>query len=234
MVQEIIDLYTEVVSGTTDTVSEQTDRASGGVVRAFKGKLVEEIAKLIVKQAWLNIGGELGRLGINPIDQRKKHSVQIQGKHKDILPDFVAEDIDKNREHYYYGISVDTHVYIDNTFVVGIECKTFTENAMFKRILVDFQLLRLLFPNLVCCLLQLETQLGGENTLPLSESRVANQSTYTLMSYFPTVPLSIMTLLEGKREVERPIHKPEFFKEMKPEFVGQVIDQFSDLLTPFK
>lgn len=104
---------------------------------------------------------------------------------------------------------------------------------MLKRILVDFYLLKKLFSNLICCLLQLETQLGGENTFPPIDSQIANRSTYTLMSYFPDVDLQILTLLEGKRLIQQPIHKPEYFKEMKPEFVKHAIQRFSKLLAPF-
>ncbi len=94
-------------------------------------------------------------------------------------------------------------------------------------------LLKTLYPDLICCLLQLETFSGGKNTEPSFKSPVANHATYTLMSFFPDVDLQIMTLLEGAREVKRPIHQLGFFKEMKAVYVRHTVDRFSGLLTPF-
>ncbi len=35
---------------------------------------------------------------------------------------------------YYYSLSVDKQVYVDGNFIIGVECKSYTENAMLKRI----------------------------------------------------------------------------------------------------
>ena len=104
---------------------------------------------------------------------------------------------------------------------------------MIKRILIDFNLLKTLFPDLVFKFLQLETQLVDDHTTLSIESIIANKSTYTLMSYFPNLDLQIMPLLEGKRMMDQPIHEPQNFKEMKPNFVEHVVRHFSELLTPF-
>jgi hypothetical protein len=126
-----------------------------------------------------------------------------------IVKDYILENIRK----FYYGLSVDKHVFLDGHFIFGIECKAYTENAMIKRILVDFQLLKTRFPELGCYLFQLESQLGGDYstivTLPKGSS-----PTHTLMSYFPSVELNIVTLLPGERKVDRPINKPDFFKPL--------------------
>ena len=104
---------------------------------------------------------------------------------------------------------------------------------MLKRILIDYRLLKTLFPNLICCLLQLESQLGGQYSQPLSVPQFGSKSTHTLMSYFPEVDLNILTLLEGDRKVDRPIHKAEFRKELKIEVLNHAINQFAELLRPF-
>lgn len=89
----------------------------------------------------------------------------------------MKDYIKAHKKDYYYGLSVDKHIFIDSKFVMGIECKAYTENAMIKRILVDFHLLKTVFPKISCYLFQLESQLGG------------------------------VTLLKGGRDINRPIHK---------------------------
>jgi hypothetical protein len=54
----------------------------------------------------------------------------------------VQKYIRENIANYHYGLSVDNHIFIDGKFVMGIECKGYTENAMVKRILIDFHLLK--------------------------------------------------------------------------------------------
>ena len=128
---------------------------------------------------------------------------------------------------------VDVHVFVDNAFIMGVECKSYAENAMIKRILVDFRLLKSLLPALICCLLQLESQLGGDYSDPSANPNMGSRSTHTLMSYFPEVDLNIMTLLDGERNINRPIHRPDHFKELRPERLERVINQFKALLTPY-
>jgi len=53
--------------------------------------------------------------------------------------------------------------------IMGIECKAYTENAMLKRILVDFTLLKSIVPKANCVLLQLESQLTGDYSKPMNK-----------------------------------------------------------------
>ncbi len=228
MIDQIIELYTLNVQNILRESEEDAGRAPGGIMRSSKGKLVEQISELIIQQAWNNTGGNLDRLKF----VNKKHKIYVQKEHTETFPQEIQNEINTNQSNIYYEAGVDKHVHIDGKFVMAVECKAYTENAMLKRILVDFYLLKKLFPNLTCCLLQLETQLGGENIFPSIDSQIANRSTYTLMSYFPDVDLQIMTLLEGKRLVTKPIHELEYFKEMKPEFVESAIQGFRKLLAP--
>ena len=117
---------------------------------------------------------------------------------------------------------MDKQVYIDDVFVLGIECKAYTENAMIKRILVDFSLLKTIYPDLNCYLFQLESQLGGDYS-DLKEITFGSKPTHTLMSYFPEVKLNVFTFLEGERKVDEPIHKKEFFKPLKREQVEKAV-----------
>lgn len=104
---------------------------------------------------------------------------------------------------------------------------------MLKRILVDFRLLKSLHPNLICCLLQLESQLGGSYSQPLVNPQTGSPSTHTLMSYFPEVRLNIITLLQGERKIDQPIHKTAYFKELSSKSLDYAICKFSGLLSRF-
>lgn len=116
---------------------------------------------------------------------------------------------------------------------MGVECKSYTENAMIKRILTDYTLLKGAHPDLVCTLLQLESQLGGDYSSPSRQGAMGSRSTHTLMSFFPKVDLHVVTLLEGERNIQRPIHKPEHFKELKRKNLDRAIARYSELLRPF-
>lgn len=83
-----------------------------------------------------------------------------------------------------------------------------------KRIMVDFTFLKQVFPNAKCVLLQLESQLGGDYSLLKNEITYGSFPTHTIMSYFD-VDLNIITLLEGERKVDKPIHKKDCFKELQ-------------------
>ena len=228
--QDIIRSYNRSVSGVEKEASDDNDRAYGGVIRARKGKLVESIAPHIIQLAWQQAGGTLERLSFGEI---KKYEVPIQKAYLDCLPPAIRSYIISRLKNYFFRAQVDSHVFVDKKFTMGIECKSYTENAMLKRILVDFRLLKSLYPNLVCCLLQMESMLGGSYSDPLATPQIGSPSSHTLMSYFPEIDLHILTLLDGERKVEKPIHQPEYFKELRPEVLEHTINRFSKLLKPF-
>lgn len=223
-VDRIVKHYNKVIKGLFGEIR-------GGRLRSPKGTLVEDIAKIMVETAWANLGGKSGRLSFHPSAGHKKVRIPLKDGHIPSLPGLTLHEVIKT-DDYYYDVGVDVHVYIDDDFVLGVECKSYAENAMLKRILVDFFLLKTKHPDLKCCLLQLETQLGGSNEKP-GGAGIANRSTYTLMSYFPEVDLNILTLLEGQRDIGHPIHKRKYFKKMKPEFVSFAIAQMEDMLRPY-
>lgn len=104
---------------------------------------------------------------------------------------------------------------------------------MLKRILVDFRLLKTSYPDVVCCLLQLESMLGGQYSNPLASPQLGSPSSHTLMSMFPDIDLNIVTLLRGERKVNRPIHKPEFFKPLEIDCLDHAIGALGKMLSPF-
>jgi hypothetical protein len=215
-VNDIIADYNSVVK-VVDKNARASDREYGGVVRAVKGKLVESIADDIIHIAWNRLGQDKQRLQIN----RKKINILLKPEYLDSIKNKTISDyIRANLDSYKYKVSVDKHILIDGKFKIGIECKAFSENAMIKRILIDFHLLKTKFPKLKCILLQLESQLGGDYSA-LPEVTLGSKPTHTLMSYFPNVDLNIITLLKGERKIDRPIHKN--FKELTVESLENAI-----------
>lgn len=216
-VKDIIQDYNSVVKVIDKNASKQNSRAYGGVIRSVKGKLQEHITEEIIKIAWNNLSGNSNRLKINS----DKIKLPIKESYiKNIKNEEVRKYITNNKKYYYYGLSVDKHILIDNKFVIGIECKAYTENAMIKRILIDFHLLKTIFPNISCYLFQLESQLGGDYS-ELPETIYGSKSTHSIMSYFEDVDLNIITLLKGERNINKPIHKN--FKPLEENILNKTI-----------
>ncbi len=228
--EELIRAYNLLVGGIDEYATADDDRAYGGVIRAAKGKLVESMAYHIIRLAWQELGASPTRLSF---ESAKTYRVPIQSQYIESLPPEVSDFIKSAQSDYFYRVQVDRHIFVDDVFVMGVECKSYTENAMLKRILVDFRLLKSLHPGLVCCLLQLENMLGGDYSNPLAAPQLGSASSHTLMSHFPEVSLNVITLLSGDRKVNRPIHNPDYFKPMRPEYLDRAISRFAQLLAPF-
>lgn len=102
---------------------------------------------------------------------------------------------------------------------------------MIKRILVDFSLMKKFWPNLNCFVLQLESQLGGDYSA-LNKVTYGSKPTHTLLSYFD-VNLEIITLLKGERKINKPIHKPEYFKPLERRNLTIAIEKFKNVLSNY-
>lgn len=202
-------------------------RAYGGVVRMTKGKLVENVARKLVQAAWIKNGGT-GKLDI----KTGKFDIPIQREYVEAIKnEALKREIKTHIDRYKVRHGADLHIYLDGKFVLSIECKAFTENAMLKRILFDAYLLRTRHPQLRFALVQLESQLGGDYSDPL-RAAFGSPQTHTLMSYMAQVELKIITLLEGERKVDRPIHKSEFYKPLKREHLRHAVAELAPLLAP--
>ncbi len=225
--QELIATYDSVVKVIDTEASSQSDRAYGSMIREVKGKLQEHISEEIVRIAWSYIGGAESDIEINSnkikIPIRTNYIEQIQDQE-------LRSYIQSNQDKYYYGLSVDKHIFIRGNFVSAIECKAYTENAMIKRILVDFMLLKTRFPQLTCYLFQLESQMGGDySTYALG--KYGSRITHSIMSYFPTVHLHIFTFLTGERDVQNPIHK--VFKPLELDRLREAVSLMADDLKQY-
>ena len=215
VVEEIVEMYNIVNHGIDEKAKNNLARAYGGVIRSRKGKLVETIADIIIEAAWESVGGKTRELKINS----NKFEIPTLEAYLNKLP---SDELREYCNEKTYKLSVDRHVFIKRKFVMGMECKSYTENAMMKRILFDFHLLKTLYPDITCYLLQLESQLGGDYS-ECKENPLGSQSTHTLLSYFPDVKLNIITLVKGERKVDKPIHKTEFFKPIEENQIRKAI-----------
>lgn len=220
--ESIVDLYTESIH----SMYEMT----GGQIRAAKGKLVVNLLDAIVHLAWCEMSGEVNRLEV--ITRRVKIPIDADYV-KNLTPKSTQNYIEQNREGYIYPIELDRAVMIDEQLVLGIECKSYAENAMLKRALKDFELALKLYPKLLFCLFQLENALGGDYGEPCKMDYLGSKSTYTLMSHSPKVSLEIITLLSGNRTTKKEIHQPEHFKEFPVKNVEFCVRKFQRLLKPF-
>jgi len=228
-IDELITTYNSVVKVVDKNANENKSRAYGGVVRSVKGRLQEHITEEIINIAWGSLGGKSERLSIDS----KRHKIPIQEEYiMNIEDKEVKQYILSNISEYSFGVSVDKQVYIDKNLVIGIECKAYTENAMIKRILVDFSLLKTVYPNMSCYLFQLESQLGGDYC-ELKEITYGSKSTHTLMSYFPKVKLNIFTFLRGERIVNKPIHKEKYFKQLEKKQIEKAVSLLANDLKKY-
>lgn len=174
---------------------------TAGAVRYTKGKIVEDITKDIIKIAWSKISPDETRLRMD----KKKVIIKTNDE--------------------VYKISQDIHIYIDNIFRISVECKSYTEVAMYKRILVDASLLKQAVPTIdAFFIVQLENFLGGDYGKKVEAK--GSESVITLDRLFPEINMHIITLLDGDRDINKPLHKPKYFKPLGDERLSYAIEQF--------
>lgn len=218
---ETYDRYMRVMEHDAAKAVKEDSRAYGGFVRAAKGKMQEYITEKLIRVTWeVELDKPSRDLNINS----EKIRIPIQMDYVNRIKDTTVRDyILTNIRKFHYGLSVDKHVFVNGKLVIGVECKAYTENAMIKRILVDFHLLKTKAPKMLCYLFQLESQLGGDYSAVVQRPN-GSQPTHTLMSYFNDVDLKVVTLLAGERKVDCPINKPQFFKPLTLERLEMAIE----------
>lgn len=201
---------------------------TGGQIRSAKGKLGTNLLDAIVRQAWHEIGA-LDRLEI----RTQRVEIPINADYvRTLMPQATKAHVEENLEGYIYRVELDRAVLIDERLVLGIECKSYTENAMLKRVLKDFELTLQRHPEMLFCVFQLENALGGDYGEPCKMDYLGSESTHTLLSHSP-VRLEIITLLNGNRTTQREIHCPAHFKALPLENVEACVKKFQRLLSPF-
>lgn len=225
----VIEAYNHLMKGIeADAKLEENDRAYGGIIRSGKGLLVENITETIIRHAWEDLGGHPRRIDFEKnIRKLKVKETYIRNS----TNPYLKSDYQVNPQKYFYRLKADVHCNIDGNLAIAVECKAYTENAMLKRILVDFTLMKTAWPNVECFLLQLESQLGGDYSEINSVKRIGSASTNTLLSHFD-IDLKILTLLEGERKVNKPIHKPMYFKPLTRSSLSLAVEELQKSLKP--
>ena len=226
LLDECTAIYEKVVRGVEREATENEERAYGGYIRAKKGNLVEEIAKRLIRAAWFLKKGSVRGLSLN---DKRKFKIPIKEDYiRTIKNKEIREFVQANIENYHINHGLDIHAFVDDKFILAVECKAFTENAMLKRIIFDSYLLKTKFPDLRFALVQLESQLTGDYSA-LNQVTYGSHSTHTLLSYFD-VDINIFTLLKGERKVKRPIHKPGFYKPLEKQSLRKTVERIALLL----
>ena len=225
----LISAYNKLVKGIDDAAAASHDRAYGGIIRAGKGELVESIAANLVEIAWTEVLNQrLSRMEIN----KKKMPIGISDEYIARISDpKVRAYVQAHRSSLVYKFGTDVQVFIDGRLVLPIECKAYSENAMLKRILFDAELMKEAVGTDTYYLVQLESQLGGDYS-ELNDVTYGSPATHALLSHVD-VELKIITLLKGERKVDKPIHKAEYFKELKMSELLKAVNLFADALKKY-
>ena len=209
----------------------KSSRAYGGYIRAFKGELVEYIARELVKTAWIDVlKQDYKRMEID----KRKMPVIMTNKYKyldKIESTEVRNYLIEHKDEQIYKFGTDEQVFIDGELVLPIECKAYTENAMLKRILFDAKLMKELTGCDKYYLLQLESQLGGDYS-ELKDITYGSKASHALMSQID-VKIHIITLLKGERNIKEPIHNPKFFKKLEIEQLEKTCIEFAKVLKSY-
>jgi len=178
---------------------------TAGAVRYVKGKIVEDITKSVMRIAWSRISSDEGRLRMD----KKKIIIKTNDE--------------------VYKLSQDIHVYIDNVFRVSVECKSYTEVAMYKRILVDAKLLKKAVPTITAFfVVQLENFLGGDYGEKIEAK--GSDSVITLNRMCSEINIIVITLLDGDRNIKKPLHVPEYFKPLRNERLNYAVEKFREAM----
>ena len=190
-------------------IKEMQGVTYGGSLRALKGSLVETLCASMVTRCWEEIGGSVGRISVG---RRIYYFTDKKGNK--------------------YGLSQDRQVYIDGEFKLSIECKAYAELAMYKRVIVDSHILHSRFPDLSFCLFQLESMLGGDYAKNPAHPK-GSPGVHVVNSFFPHLELEVITLLDGERRVDQPIHQLQFYKPMSTERVTFALNYFKTVLSRY-
>lgn len=200
-IKDIQSEYERLILESQKLYAERRAKDTAGAVRYTKGKIVEDITKHTIRIAWSKISPDETRLRMD----KKKVIIKTNDE--------------------VYKLSQDIHVCIDGIFRISVECKSYTEVAMYKRVLVDASLLKEAVPTInAFFVVQLENFLGGDYGVRVEAK--GSDSVITLNRLYPQTNMKVITLLDGDRDIKKPLHKPEYFKPLKEERLNYAIEQF--------
>ena len=218
---------TSLISHYEKEIQGMQAEKSSGQTRAKKGRLVTALAQGVVRLAWHELNLQKDDLTFK---SRYKVELKIQDEYVKTLAKEIQIDIKENLDNYKYKLNIDVPVFYKNNLFVAIECKAYAENAMLKRVLFDAEIVRRNYPNIKHVLFQLENQMGGDYSDINKSLHFGSGPSRALMSFFPKVTLHVITLLEGERNIDKPIHKKEYYKSLTKEAVERAVDTMKSII----
>ena len=70
--------------------------------------------------------------------------------------------------------------------------------------------------------------MGGDYSNKIEPT--GSSSVRVLNHFFPDVKIDVITLLDGDRDINKPIHRPDNFKSLKDERLNYAIKKFTEAL----
>lgn len=180
-----------------------------GQIRYGKGNLVEKIAEKLLTLACGDLGISKDRyhLTCGPINVGITNTSYIM--RKNIL----------NPDDYIHSLELDNILMVDGKPVINVESKAYAEATMLKTVMSNISMVYQYYPDMGFVLLQLENALGGDYANDVVKK--GSGPAHVIMSQHPEVDLQILTLLDGNRSADRPIHEPKYYKPMNMAKLGK-------------
>jgi len=195
---------------------------SGGEIREGKGSLVEKLTRDLVALSCVDLGIFGHRISFTPItiNVRINNDLDYITRQPDVVADFLFNHIDT----CVHTLCTDVNLSIDGKFILNVECKTYTESSMLKKIMSDCELVVNEFPNVKLALLQIENSLGGDYG---GDDVFGSRQAHAIMSYYGC-DLKIITLSNGNRSSKHPLES-----SLKPLEIGRLekaVNVFKELV----
>lgn len=180
--------------------------ATPGKIRGMKGMFGEHLANVTVREVWKSMGGNASRL---TIDRKKICTTSKRGGK--------------------VNAAADAHVSIDHTVRLVIECKSFTDMNSLKSVfgntkIIKYALEQLQQPNPKYCLFQLESM--------CCKNEQDAEKQLTFLGDIFDVEMDVFTLLDGRREMYKPIHCCDTRKPLSQKSLTAFIEYLQGIMEP--
>jgi len=215
---------------TSDVFEDQVmalGNLSGGMIRSGKETVVVELAKRIITEAVKETPG----LTVSKLEFEERKKVDIPFSNCDyfnVVSETIGNNIIDNLEEHSITIEIDLAVFYAGTLVLAIELKAFTDLTMFRRLAFDFHTLKRVYPTVKYVLIQLENSLGGDYAQDVPE-HLGSPGVHSVLAEV-NLPMTIITLLNGKRSSQKAIHMPGCFKGLNKIKFRNAVNTISTLL----
>ena len=215
-------------TGAIDAVQRDSRRTVAGQIRSMKGTLVERLAGEILRSACIELGISEDRVRIER--KFKVETTITDPSYIGGLNEEVSRHVAENIADFVSYLEVDAVLLVDGLFVLGVECKSFTEKTMFTRAVHDAGLLYKYHPNKKYIVLQLENALGGDYAED-KDVFLGSPAAHIAMSDYPHLDIEVCTLLDGSRRSNMPIHSSKYFKDISVYKLNRTLNKFEEAIT---